>query len=77
MKKHVTIENEVPRTAGGRKLFPVNMLIFTHLTLANFVAIASQDASSISPWGSTNLTPLSGSSLCEAVIITPIMARLV
>ena len=48
---------------------------FTHLTLASLVAMTSHDASSISPWGSTNLTPLSGSSLCDAVIMTPIVAR--
>ena len=45
-----------------------------HLTLAKWVAITSQAGSSISPWGSTSLTPLSGSSLWEAVIITPIAA---
>lgn len=44
----------------------------TYFTLANFVAQDSQLCSNISPCGSTNLTPLSRSGLCEAVIITPI-----
>ena len=45
------------------------------MTLAISVAIDSQVISSISPCGSINLTPLSSSGLCEAVIITPIAAR--
>lgn len=48
----------------------------THPTLANLVAHASQLCSNISPCGSTNLTPLSGSGLCEAVIITPMAAAI-
>ena len=46
----------------------------TYLELANFVAMPSHDWASISPIGSTNLTPLSHSGLWDAVIITPIVA---
>ena len=45
-----------------------------YLALANFVAKPSHDWASISPIGSTNLTPLSHSGLWDAVIITPIVA---
>ena len=45
-----------------------------YLALANFVAMPSHDWVSISPIGSTNLTPLSHSGLWDAVIITPIVA---
>ena len=45
-----------------------------YLALANFVAMPSHDWASISPIGSTNLTPLSHSGLWDAVIITPIVA---
>ena len=45
-----------------------------YLALANFVAKPSHDWASISPIGSTNLTPLSHSGLWDAVIITPMVA---
>ena len=44
----------------------------TYSAFATSVAMASHACSSISPAGSTSLTPLSGAGLCEAVIITPI-----
>lgn len=43
--------------------------------LAREVASFSQLISNISPSGSTSLTPLSSSGLCDAVIITPILAE--
>ena len=46
-----------------------------YLAFASIVASPSHDCASISPIGSTNLTPLSHSGLCDAVIITPIVAE--
>ena len=45
-----------------------------YLAFASLEANSSQFCCSISPRGSTNLTPLSGSGLWDAVIISPIAA---
>ena len=47
----------------------------THSTFASSVAYPSHTGGSISPSLSTSFTPLSSSGLCEAVIITPIVAE--
>ena len=52
----------------------IKFKLVSYLTFASLVANDSQLCSNISPCGSTILTPLSGSGLWDAVIITPTVA---